>query len=393
MMNVQFPPASSLDEKSVGEREESSLTMTELAMLVHDLRTPIISMLGFNAIAETEEDSATRTQAHLRIDALGHHLLSLVNDILLTARSEQEGIVLDHVVVSAPRLLGDVMAVVQPAATSKQVKLKLTMNYDLPLEFMGDPLRLRQVLINLLSNAVHFSPSGGTVALEAGLGLPKAVLSFSIQDQGPGMTEAEAAALFRPFHQIKRISGAHGTGLGLAICDRLVRRMGGSIQLKSIVGEGTRFTIAIPYCSRVPDNAATAVASTEDAPAPSRSFDILVVDDNELANEIITHVARKAGHNVSSVTNGLSALDFLAKKTVDLVLLDQRMEGMDGLETARRIRAMTSVAANTKIIALTAHLTPDLAERAKSAGMDGCFQRTTRPKELIALIESVLKTS
>lgn len=390
MLNVQLPSLAPTQSETTASGENTALTLTELAMLVHDLRTPILSVLGFNAIAESESDPKVRKQAHARIDTLSHHLLNIVNDILLTARSEEQGVVLDHIAVSSPRLLADVVAAVQPAADARQIKIKLNMSYDLPLEFMGDPLRLRQVLINLASNAIAFSPEGRSVLIEAGLCLATRAICFSVEDQGPGMSAEEVAMLFRPFRQVRRISGAKGTGLGLAICDRLVRGMGGKIEVKSVKGKGSRFTATLPFCSRMPGSAADVPELPQTAETTHHALEILVVDDNELVNEIVSHVARKAGHRVVSVTSGVAALDHLGRKPCDLVLLDQRMEGLDGLETARRIRTM-ALEQPPMIIGLTAHLTPDLVALSKDAGMDACFQKTTRPKDLIAMIELALQ--
>jgi CheY-like chemotaxis protein/anti-sigma regulatory factor (Ser/Thr protein kinase) len=364
--------------------------MTDLALLVHDLRTPILSILGFNAIAENDDDASQRSPARARIDMLGDHLLNLVNDILLTARAEQTQIVLDHVAVSAPRLLADVISVVQPAADAKQIKLGLSMAKELPLEFMGDPVRLRQILINLVSNAVTYSPPGTKVEIEAGLRSPVPELFFCVHDQGPGMTAQEAQAVFRPFQQIPRISGTKGTGLGLTICDRLVRAMGGTIKVVSSPGTGSSFAVTLPIAARLADEDHEGATIEHPAKTTNQKFDILVVDDNELSNELVSHIAARGGHTVASVHSGPAALEYLAQNAVDLVLLDQRMTGMDGLETARRIRAMQLATSALKIVGLTAHLTPDLLERARQAGLDDCFQRTIRPTELIAKIDAIL---
>lgn len=390
MMNAPFAPVSTSAEQSADPKDVSKLTMTDLALLVHDLRAPILSILGFNSIAKGDDHSEGNDQARARIDMLGDHLLALVNNILLAARSEHEQIVLDRVVVNAPRLLADVLSVVKPTADAKQIRLGLKMAQDLPLEFMGDPVRLRQILINLASNAVTYSPAGSLVEIEAGLRLPLPVLYFSVRDQGPGMTEQETKAVFRPFHQIQRISGSQGTGLGLTICDRLIQAMNGSVEVQSSLGMGSTFTVMLPFAGRDPDHDQDGTAPEPASEKAIRTFDILVVDDNELSNEIVSHVAAKAGHKVSSVLSGSAALAFLAQNAVDLVILDQRMSGLDGLETARRIRGMDFAQRAPKIVGLTAHLTPEMIDNARTAGMDDCFQKTMRPKDLITMIEAIL---
>lgn len=390
MMNTPIPTGPSLVEGTIEATDTTGLSMTELAMLVHDLRTPILSILGFNAIAEEEDAADQRDQARERINVLADHLLRLVNEILRTARAEQERVILDHVAVSTPRLIGDVLAAVQPAAMAKQIRLNCTMTNDLPIEFMGDPTRLRQVLINLVSNAVAYSASGTTIEVEAGLRLAADTLYFSIRDQGPGITPQEIKTLFRPFHQLTRISGTNGSGLGLVICDRLIHAMGGTIEVQSKPGVGSTFAVTLPYIACPCEQTHEIVAPMVNALPVRQRLNILVVDDNELSNELVSHIAAKAGHNVTSVHSGPDALEFLAQNAVDLVLLDQRMEGMDGLETARRIRAMQLATPAPKIVGLTAHLTPEWAESARLAGLDECFQRTMRPKELIAMIEATL---
>ena len=359
-------------------------------MLVHDLRTPILSILGFNAIAEEEDQADKRHQARARIDVLGDHLLGIVNEILRVARAEEERDTLDHVAISAPRLIGDVLAAVQPAAEAKQINLSCTMTPDLPLEFMGDPMRLRQVLINLLSNAVAYSPTGTAVQIEAGLRLPTNALFFCVRDEGPGMTPQEIKTLFRPFHQIQRISGPQGSGLGLVICDRLIKAMHGTMEVQSLPGMGSTFAVSLPFVPCHPIQTLELGPPKEPEPPSGQRLNILVVDDNELSNELVSNIAAKAGHSVASVHSGPAALEYLAQNAVDLVLLDQRMTGMDGLETAQRIRAMHFATSALKIVGLTAHLTPDLLKRARQAGLDDCFQRTIRPKELIAKIDAIL---
>ena len=365
------------------------LSLTELAMLVHDLRTPILSILGLNDIAETVKDDIARTEARERIDMVAHHMLGIVNDILFVAKNGQDTIKLERAPVSSPRLLGDVLAMVQPDAEARQVKVSLVMDYDLPLEFTGDPQRLRQILINLLSNAVRFSPPGATVKLRAGLQLPQALLVFSIEDEGPGLSTEEIKTLFRPFHQIQRISGSTGSGLGLTVCHHLVQIMGGSIDVQSILGKGSQFSIRLPYCSNHSGSAADPVtqqkqsAGEHNCQAPLR---ILVVDDNPIVNDITSQVARREGHIVESVQSGTEALSALSRSRFDLVLLDQNMDDMDGVETARRIRSMHCVSNDLKIIGLTAHLSSELVSAAKQAGMNDCLQKTARPQEMIALI-------
>jgi CheY-like chemotaxis protein len=390
VMDTQFLTVASAAETGLDTTDVTKLSMTDLAMLVHDLRTPILSILGFNAITKQDEGAERHDQARARIDMLGDYLLRLVNEILRTARAEEERDTLDHVAVSTPRLLGDVLAAVQPAAEAKQINLSCTMTPDLPLEFMGDPMRLQQVLINLVSNAVAYSPSGTAVQIEAGLPLPANALVFCVRDEGPGMTPQELKTLFRPFHQIERISGPQGSGLGLVICDRLIKAMHGTIEVQSLLGTGSTFTVSLPFVACPPKQMLDIGAPKEpDLPSGQR-LNILVVDDNELSNELVSHIAAKAGHTVASVHSGPAALEFLAQNAVDLVLLDQRMSGMDGLETARRIRAMQLATSALKIVGLTAHLTPDLFESARLAGLDDCFQRTIRPKELIAKIDAIL---
>lgn len=391
MFNADFPSDADNTVTPVAEPDGIALSMTELAMLIHDLRTPVLSILGLNAISETDPDADTRRSAHARVDSVAHHLLGIVNDLLFVARSEHDGIALERLPVSAPRLLGDVLAMVQPSAEARQVELKLVMEYDLPLEFIGDPQRLRQVLINLISNAIRFSSPQTTVKLRAGLQLPQAFLFFSIEDEGPGMTPDELARLFRPFQQIGRISGSSGSGLGLAISEKLVRSMQGRIEVESAPGKGSRFTVLLPYCARQRGSAADAPAHLPSgtlSPDQRRPLKILVVDDNPIVNEIVTHVARRAGHTVSSVLSGAAALEHLSTSPCDLVLLDHCMDDLDGLETARRIRAMPNLPKELQIIGLTAHLAPGLADEAKRAGMNSCLQKTTRPRELMDLIDA-----
>lgn len=377
-------------------RDEKGPSTAEIAMLVHDLRTPLLSILGMNEIASEEECRELRKSAHTQIESAAQHLLGIINSVLTAAREQIETIEAAQETINVPRLLADAVALAGEGANRRNIDFKLHLEPELPLEFKGDPLRTRRVLINLISNAARFSRDGTEVRVRAGLDSAKTSVYFSISDQGPGMTGEELASLFQPFRQIERISGNTGTGLGLVICKRLVHVMGGTIKAESQVGVGSTFTVTLPFLA--PDCGSEREMSddltiTLNATQMGRPLKILVVDDNAIVNTIVTHVVGRVGHDVASALSGSDALDYLSHHHCDLVLLDQNMSEMSGLETARSIRALHGTSPTLRIIGLTALLTPELDEAAKLAGMDACLEKTIRPTNLIKMIYSVCSES
>ncbi|HRQ80055.1 MAG TPA: ATP-binding protein, partial [Azospirillaceae bacterium] len=245
---------------------------------------------------------------------------------------------------------------------------------------LGDADRLRQVILNLLSNAVKFTDYGRVdLLVEPG---PGGRTVFSVTDTGIGVPEERQRDLFQRFTQIDRSRG--GAGLGLAICRRLVELMGGTVGVRSRPGAGSTFWFAIPLPIAPADDADAPPESPAAYPRPRR---ILVVEDVAMNRELAVAVLRNAGFTVDAVGDGAAALAAVQRTRYDVVLMDVEMPGMDGLEAARAIRALSDpIAANTTIIALTAVIAPADAERCYAAGMNGHIAKPLDREELLAAL-------
>ncbi len=368
---------------------DTNLSLPDLGMLVHDLRTPLIAILGFNQHQMIVDDAETRADCARKIDIAGRYLLDLVNDILTLSKAESGKMEVRQVRVDSMRLLQDCISVVSTMSRAKTVPVALEVAPDFPAEFVGDPQKLRQVLINLLSNAVKFTERG-VVTLRARPDLLSGMICFAVEDSGTGMTPDQVSGLFQPFHQcgrqVERQNG--GTGLGLAISRSMARAMGGEITVSSTPGVGSQFCVNLPRSLR----SAEAIA---DYPAPHRVWpanipagppragqdNILVVDDGALMRDLFSALLTRQGYRVRTACSGSEALQIIARERFDVVLLDQHMDDMDGPETAQRIRKMESVA-QPLIIGLTANVTDDNRAAARAAGMDEYLCKTTAPAEL-----------
>ena len=355
----------------------STVTLLDLAMLVHELRTPLITILGLNGQTADLDDPCEKVKMVEKIDRVGQHALEIVNDILALSKAQADCVETKQVKVETYRILTDCLDFVQAAPRAKAVPVALEIAPDFPPVFTGNPLRLRQILINLLANAVKFT-SHGHITLSASKDTTTRQLCFCVEDTGAGMDEAQVNALFRPFDQL----GQHnrgGTGLGLVISQTLARNMGGDLWVTSTKGQGSRFSLGLPDTGpalvEVPsdktERVRSNVASRSSEPATIKLRKrFLVVDDNDLIRDLNAAVVGRAGHDVWIAASGAEALSIFDNRHFDVVLLDQNMPDMDGMETARCMRSHPNATPKLTIIGLSAVVTPDLEHAALAAGMD-----------------------
>jgi CheY-like chemotaxis protein len=270
----------------------------------------------------------------------------------------------------------------------KPVDLRLRLDPALPKQVIGDAARLRQVLTNLLGNAAKFTEMG-QVRLEvepvAGTGAAMQV-RFAVIDTGPGIPPEQQDRLFQSFHQLDSTRGRHGgTGLGLAISRQLIERMGGRIGVESEPGRGSTFWFELPLVPTREAVAETAAAAT----GPVRPLRVLVADDVATNRELLRALLRRGGHEVRLAVNGVEALALAQSELPDLVLMDVSMPELDGMETARRLRALDGPLARVPIVALTAHAFPADVEACLAAGMNGHLAKPIDPAALNAVLARV----
>jgi len=383
-----------------------------LANMSHELRTPLNAILGITeGLQESIFGPITEQQERVlqTIERSGSHLLSLINDILDVAKIEAGQLELDIAAVPVSPLCQSSLAFVKQQAFKKGIQLAIQLPPKLP-DLLVDERRVRQVLINLLNNAVKFTPDHGSVSLEVCLGTSRRVpklnsslgetevhqfLEISVVDDGIGIAPEDVRKLFQPFMQVDSALNRQytGTGLGLALVKRIVELHGGEVSLVSEVGVGSRFTVDLPCASTLsgPDQPATgAIEAAEPSPAvPLESPLILLAEDNEANVSTIVAYLQAKGYRLTLAKNGEEAVAFAKAAPPDLILMDIQMPVMDGLEATRQIRQDPTLA-NVPIIALTALAMAGDRERCLAAGASDYLSKPVRLKQLAAMIQEFL---
>jgi signal transduction histidine kinase/ActR/RegA family two-component response regulator len=371
-------------------QESSRLKSEFLANVSHEIRTPVHGILGMQSLLlDSPLNSEQREQLKIAQDTT-RHLLTLLNDFLDLSRIEADRVVLEQDAFDPKVVVRDAMRSMEARAREKGVDLVMEVE-DSPDTVIGDPGRLRQVLLNLISNAVKFTEEGSVslICRRAGEEGDVIRLSFEVQDTGIGIPKEKHKEIFESFTQadgsITRRYG--GSGLGLAIASKLVKRMGGRMELDSEPDRGSTFRFTLPFgkAQRAVEPARMEPAAL---PAALARLRILVAEDNRVNQVVVERHMQKAGHDVVLVSDGAAAIETLTREPFDLVLMDVQMPGMDGLEAARTIRSLQLPGSpRVPIVALTAHSRPEDVERCYEAGMDGYISKPFEPRDLNGLLE------
>ncbi len=372
------------------EAEAASVAKSQfLATMSHEIRTPISGVLGMLDLVLREDLSPRqRERAGVARDS-ARHLLTILNDILEFSRLEAQSVALEPAPVSLRALIGDAAALLGAAAAERGVALSTAIDPATPDWLMCDPTRLRQVVLNLVGNALKFTDAG-RVDVEARYlpGRGGGVLDVAVRDTGIGIPEADRARLFQRFVQVDGSPGRRrgGAGLGLAISRQLVELMGGEISVESEPGCGSTFRFwapAAPCAAPAPAPEARDAGARTAAPAPLR---ILLAEDNVTNQQILSAYLTMAGHRVRLAADGAEAVEALSETRFDLVLMDVQMPGMDGLTATRRIRALPGPARTIPIVALTANAMRGDREACLAAGMTDYLAKPVAAEALYAAI-------
>ena len=367
-----------------------------LSRMSHEIRTPMNGIIGMTAIALQKGQSQERVLDCLqKIQSSSDYLLGLINDILDMSKIESGKMKLEPVNFDMGELLGTIRELIAPQASAKGITF--TQHSALRRTwFSADRMRISQVLINLLGNAVKFTPQGGEVTLtveEAGAPSgQEALVRFTVRDTGVGIPKEEQDRVFRAFEQASGANPAkqQGTGLGLSISSRLVQLMGSSIRLESAPGEGSAFSFAVPLTLGREEDAGT---ETEELTFSGRR--ILVVEDNELNAEIAQCLLEERDFTVECVYDGSQAVERIRSTppgTYDVILMDIMMPVMDGLDATRAIRAMDREDCKTiPIIAMSANAFDDDLKKSVACGMNGHLSKPVEVEKLYQVLHQVLQ--
>ncbi len=389
-----------VDAKERAE-EASRLKSEFLANMSHEIRTPMNGFMGMldvlleTPLSEEQYDfvETARTSAN--------SLLEILRDILDFSKIEAGRMELDPVPIGLPDLVEDTLRPLEVVTRRKGVDLRWSVSGDVPEVLIGDPVRLRQVLLNLVSNAIKFTKEGAievSVTTDEIADVEEAVVRFTVKDSGIGLTEEQQQVIFEPFRQADGSTTRHygGIGLGLSISRRLVQLMGGEIGVTSAFGEGslfwftTRMGLADPGDSMAQQTSLPRLADAVKGSSPD-GLHILVAEDNRVNQRVVKTLLERRGHSVTLAETGVAALKIAGLRSFDLVLMDVQMPEMDGITATRSLKERDAArGTHTPVIVLTAHAMQGDRERFLAAGADGYVTKPIQIEQLLAEIEAVL---
>ncbi len=363
-----------------------------LAMISHEIRTPLGGVIGMLKLGlkDTRLVAQTRDKFSLGLSN-AQSLLQIINDILDYSKLEAGKMALEHIDFDLPAVLQDSHSILEERADAKGLSLTMELPADLPRWWQGDPVRLRQVLINLMGNAIKFTEHGSVkLSLQRGV---DGWLEFAVTDTGVGIPEEALPRLFQKFEQadVSTTRKFGGTGLGLAICKHIVQAMGGTIGVTSTLGAGTTFCFRLPLHTGTQAASVTTVANNRH----THRLSILCAEDGKTNQLIVRELVESMGHRIDLAENGLEALRALSTQRYDMVLMDMRMPEMDGMEATQLIRAGGNeryivLDPSLPIVALTANVMEEDRKRYLQAGMDGFLGKPIDEAALFSELAKVI---
>jgi signal transduction histidine kinase/CheY-like chemotaxis protein len=376
--------ADALDRAEAANRSKSEF----LATMSHEIRTPLNGVLGMAQALQRDAPSPAQLERLTVIQSAGEVLLSLLNDVLDISKIESGKIELEDGVLDAAALGASVQATFSALAAEKDVSLELEVTPAASGSWRGDPMRVRQILQNLVSNAVKFTERG---SVSIGIDHDGQALMLRVADTGLGIVHDHQARIFESFAQADASTTRRygGSGLGLAICKALVDLMGGEIALDSAPGCGATFTVRLPL-ERSFESAVAVGDASPQAVAPARSLRILAAEDNAMNRLVLKTLLGQMGLDLVVVENGEEALRAWEAERWDVILMDVQMPVMDGPTATRRIRELELLTGcpRTPIIALTANAMAHHTAEYAACGMDGLVSKPIKLMELLQAIEA-----
>jgi signal transduction histidine kinase/CheY-like chemotaxis protein len=371
-------------------QEASRVKSDLLAVMSHEIRTPMSGVLGFaNLLLETPLNREQREFAET-VQRSGDALLTVINDVLDYSKIEAGRMSIEQIDMDLQSVCDGVRAILHSAALERSLAVRVEYDARLPKYIKGDPVRIRQVLLNLAGNAVKFTESGSVDITAAELDATH--LKISVTDTGIGIEPTQLATLFQRYTQADSSTARRygGTGLGLAISKTLVELMGGEIGAASSVGAGSTFWFVLPLRPGAPLEAAA--PTPQAVPSSPQRTRLLLVEDNFVNQRVALYMLAKLGYEVDVAQHGREAIDRLSKARYHLVLMDCQMPEMDGFETTRLIRDPASRVLNHEvpIVAMTANAFPEDRARSMASGMNDFLSKPVDPATLAAMLEKWL---
>ena len=363
-----------------------------LATMSHEIRTPMTGMLGMLRLLKDGVPGSEQAHRVATASASGEALMGILNSILDYSKIESGKISVDPVIFRLDETLTGIVALMRPSAEEKGLSLQLAIAPGIAAWFEGDAGKIRQILFNLISNAIKFTPSGKITVRAASLPSSQGMqrLAISVADTGMGIPEAKRQSIFESFTQtdssITRRYG--GTGLGLSISRGLAQALGGTLEVESGPGQGSTFTLALDLDVAEPP---AATAAAEGASSPGASHSILIVEDDDATREVAVHFIRAMGHRCSVARDGYEALALSQKLRPDIVLMDISLPGLDGMETARLIREALAPS-TVRFIAMSAHVFAQEVDTYLTSGMVSYVPKPLVPEALAGAIAQALGT-
>ncbi|WP_282182608.1 ATP-binding protein [Aliiroseovarius marinus] len=372
-----------------------------LATMSHEIRTPLNGVIPIAELLLEQDLPKDQAQLIETIQESGKALKSIIDDILDITKMDEGKFVLHNDEFSVRSLVQNVVGIFQVSAQNKAISLDFSVHETCPKTVMGDANRLRQVLINLVGNAIKFTSDGGVtlrVTSVASASPPNCTICFEVSDTGIGISEQDQALVFERFVQVDNRSNREyqGTGLGLSICNMLVAEMGGALSVDSREGEGSRFYFSLPFRPVDTERDVNVGCATDlKSPAPrqqshAKPSSVLVVDDSKTNLKIAKVILRSLEHEVTTAESGEIAINLMTQEQFDLVLMDVNMPGIDGLETTRRIRNGSRQMVHTPIIGLSASAFTEDIENCLEAGMNGFLAKPLSKTDLVATLSEHL---
>ena len=393
-------------ERARRAAEEASRAKSEfLANMSHEIRTPMNGIIGMATLALDGPLTSAQAECISTVKSSAEALLQILNDILDFAKIESRKLEIERVPFSPADLLQQAVRPFAYQAAQKELALTIDAAPDLPRSVIGDPLRLRQIVANLVGNALKFTERGevGVTAAVETIDARSVTLHVRVRDTGIGIPLDKCAQIFEPFTQADGSTTRRfgGTGLGLAISATLAQMMGGQIRVESDAGAGSTFHVLLPFALVDEDSAQVrggnaapvAAAPLPRAIAAPSALRILVAEDNIVNQRVAVGLLSKRGHDVTVVADGRQAVEAAARTRFDVILMDVQMPEMGGFEATAAIRAREiETGERTRIIAMTAHAMSGDRERCLAAGMDGYVSKPIDPAALYAAVDRAAAT-